>query len=971
MANIIPQDPAVYSDIPQLEITDLALAGNSPQQVMNKQAQAIADRFAFVETSAGASRVGSAETWYVEEGTVSEQVFQLATANTPHVATLAELRDFPLPLVTPGSVLVLNYIYPSNAAAIYIWDAASTAMIDDIFVVGSNVSGTGRWMFKAASNGNDASTQQLRADLANPLLGSGLVAGAVGLDRVSPTVQALRLARENANNAQVTARITSFQQPIVHSPSVNERWRGVVRANGLHIHVPYDATTVLIHNPDTGEAYQTTFGLDLSGGAKWRGGVLGRDGRVYCVPYTATTVLVIDPVTLTATLETFGLATSALSAASKWDGGVLAMDGRIFCAPYNSLTMLVIDTLNFSAQVYTATQLGLVSTAFNNSAKYSGMVAIGTRVYGIPFAATNVLLVDVLATTATIPTYGLTLSDASKWARAIVYGNFIYAVPFNSTDILVIDNAAQTAVRTAMGATLTGNSKWRAIVRVGRKLYGIPGDAADFLVIDPLDTTGSAQGTATRTAMNVYDVRTPTTTGTMVATIKWSGAVVYKEIIYGSPCGSSQAGQDILLLDPAGNAGAGQAFYTDLRAYINGGGTGTTKWFGGVTHPNGYHYCIPASSVSFLIIKDTDPKNLFPTAVLSTLGLTLNSDPQKYQGGVLAGDGCIYAFPRTNATTVLKIDPSNTTASIYGTATQSDYGGARDRETGATGVPLTAGDGGALLPTGDPLFVQKWHSSVIGMDGKLYAIPYDVEKVLIMDIYAADAQKLELTNFGLNLVGISKWVGACLHPNGKIYCCARGSNMVLVIDTNPLSPTYNTAKLTNFGVDLNAGSNAGSTGIKWSFLHLGADGRMYGLPRSARNVLVIDPTDFSVSADGRATFETFGLNMTALGTLTGEGYTIAGKNGSDGKIYAACITNPPAGTGNFLAIDTITRTAKWQDYGLAGSLVADNKFAGAIHTQAGRIIFVPRNFGNAVVLFFANVPPLSLPAVLGPHLNKN
>jgi len=789
---------------------------------------------------------------------------------------------------------------------------------------------------------------------------------------LSATVQALRLGRESSSgNFAASVKITSFQQPIVHSPNVTERWRGVIRANGLHFHVPYDATTVLIHNPDTGIAYQTNFGIDLSGTNKWRGGVLGLDGKIYCIPYTATDILVIDTIALTATRETFGLATAALSAAAKWDGGVRTPDGRIFCAPYNSTTMLVIDPPNNTANVYTAAQLGLTATAFNNTAKWTGMVCVGTGVYAMPFVATSVLLVNFSALTATLPTYGLTLSDSSKWIRATVYGTKIYACPFNATDVLVIDTVAQTAVRSALGATLTGNSKWRAIVMMNRKIYCIPGNATDFLVIDPLDTTADPNGTATRTSMNVYDVRTPTIVNSLTTNNKWSGATFHKSLIYGCPCDSNQAGQDILIVDPAGNAGAGQAFHTDLRAFIDGGANGNTKWFGSVAHPNGYNYCIPASSQSFLVIKDTDPDSDFPTAALSTLGLTLNSDPQKYQGGVLAGDGCIYAFPRTNATTILKIDPSNTTGSIYGTAIQTDYGGARDRETGATGVPLTAGTGGALLPTGDPLLVQKWHSCVIGMDGKIYAIPYDVEKVLIMDVFAADAQKLELTNFGLNLVGISKWVGAALHPNGKIYCGPRGASDSLVIDTNPLSPTYNQAWRTNFGVDLDAGSNAGSTGIKWSFPQLGADGRIYVLPRSARNVLVIDPSDTSVSPYGKATFETFGLNMTALGTLTGEGYTISSKIGPDGKIYAAAVTAAPAGTGNFLVIDTITRTAAWQDYGLATPLNASNKFAGAVHTLTGRIIFVPRTFGNAVTLRLTGFPPLPKQAVIGALINKN
>lgn len=772
----------------------------------------------------------------------------------------------------------------------------------------------------------------------------------------SSTVMALRLGRESsAGNAEVSARVTRFEQPIAVTPSVTTRWRGVVRANGRHFHVPFDATTVLIHNPDTGEAYQTNFGLDLTGTNKWSGAVVGRDGRIYCVPQSAQTVLVIDPVAMTASLETFGLPTTALSSTFKWDGGALAADGNIYFAPSNATTLLVIDTMNQTARALTATQLGLAASALNGSSKYSGMVSVGNRVYAIPFVATNVLLVDVLAGTATQPNYGLTLSDSSKWSRAVVFGALIYCVPFSATDILVIDTTAQTAVRTAMGADLTGTNKWRAIVAVGRKLYGIPGESTSFLVIDPLDTTGSAQGTAMQATFNVYDVRAPATTGTLLASPKWAGAVVHKGVIYGCPSGSVQAGQDILILDPAANAGVGQAHHTDLRAYIASGAGGATKWFGGVAHPNGYVYATPASAQDFLIIRDDDPANDYPVAVRHSLGVVLGATDQKFQGGALGGDSCIYLFPRSTETRVCKIDPGNLTASPYGTATLTDYGGARDRETLAVNQPLGVGG----------VDEQKWHSNVTGMDGKIYGVPYNATKVLILDPFAVDAQKLELTNFGLNLNGGDKWVGGCLHPNGKIYCAPRAASTSLVIDTNPASPTYNQAWLTNFGVDLNASSGTASTFLKWSYPNLGADGRLYFMPRAATNVLVVDPSDTSMSPHGKATFETFGIDMSTL-----NGYTIAAKSGPDGRIYAAATGAPTAGTGNFLVIDTITRKAQWQDYGLAAALNSDNKFAGCVQTLTGRLIFIPRSFSGAVVLKLKNVPPLPAAAVLGPYLNK-
>jgi hypothetical protein len=784
--------------------------------------------------------------------------------------------------------------------------------------------------------------------------------------RASPTIAALRLGRDlTAGNAEVLGQVTRFEQPIVHVPNIaGDRWRGMVQVGGVLFCVPYDATTVLVINPGTGKAFQLTakqLGLAstaFDGTNKWARAVVGRDGRIYCMPYTATAILVIDPLTMTATLETYGLPTSALSGIRKWDGGVLASDGMIYCAPYDATTVLIIDPQNQTARVLTSTQLGLGASVLAGTAKYSGAVFANGKVYFIPFLATNVMLVDIAALTATQPTYGLTLSDSSKWSGAVVVGTNIYCAPFQSTDILVIDAVAQTAVRTAMGATLTGNSKFRGIVAVQNKLYGIPYGAASFLVIDPLDTTSSPQGTATRNNFNGYNVRTPTTTGDFTSASKWSGGVAYKGIIYGCPAGQVAPGQDVLICDPV----AGTAFHTDFRVFADS--SSATKWFGAVNsnRPDRLAYCIPASATDFLIIRDNDPADGYPVAVRSTLGVTLGATAQKFQGGVLAGDSCIYAFPRSTETRVLKINPFDLTATPYGTASLSDYGGARDRETLATGVPL--GDGG-----GDS---QNWHSTIIGMDGKIYGIPYNAIKVLIMDPFAVDAQKLELTNFGgLDLSGADKWVGGCLHPNGKIYCAPRSRSNMLIIDTNPASPTYNQAWLTTFGVDLTAGANTPATFLKWSFPQIGADGRVYCMPRTARNCLVIDPSDTSVSEHGRATFEDFGLDMSGLNALTGSGYTISSKTGPDGKIYAVAVDTPPVGTGYFLVIDTITRKATWQNYGLETLIASSNMTAGGLLTAAGRIIYIPRSAQYAIMLTLKNVPPLPDAAYLGPFLNKN
>ena len=76
-----------------------------------------------------------------------------------------------------------------------------------------------------------------------------------------------------------------------------------------------------------------TFG-SLSGGAKWFGGVLAPNGKIYGIPRNSTQVIEINPDTQTATL--FG----SLSGSDKWIGGVLASNGKIYGIPYGSAQIL-------------------------------------------------------------------------------------------------------------------------------------------------------------------------------------------------------------------------------------------------------------------------------------------------------------------------------------------------------------------------------------------------------------------------------------------------------------------------------------------------------------------------------------------------------------------------------------------------------------------------------------------------------
>ena len=87
-------------------------------------------------------------------------------------------------------------------------------------------------------------------------------------------------------------------------------------------------------------ATTSNMGANLTGASKWQGGVLGPDGKIYCVPFNATSILIIDPQVGTATTSTMG---ANLTGANKWQGGVLGPDGKIYCVPFNATSILIID----------------------------------------------------------------------------------------------------------------------------------------------------------------------------------------------------------------------------------------------------------------------------------------------------------------------------------------------------------------------------------------------------------------------------------------------------------------------------------------------------------------------------------------------------------------------------------------------------------------------------------------------------
>jgi hypothetical protein len=118
----------------------------------------------------------------------------------------------------------------------------------------------------------------------------------------------------------------------------------------------------------------------------------------------------------------------------KWVGGVLAPNGKIYCLPRAATNVLIIDP---------ATDTGDTTTiaALAGSDKWSaGVLAPNQKVYGIPFNSTSVLIIDPQNNTADTTTISGLSAMAKKWAGGTLASNGkIYAVPADMNAVLIID----------------------------------------------------------------------------------------------------------------------------------------------------------------------------------------------------------------------------------------------------------------------------------------------------------------------------------------------------------------------------------------------------------------------------------------------------------------------------------------------------------------------------------------------------
>ncbi len=314
-----------------------------------------------------------------------------------------------------------------------------------------------------------------------------------------------------------------------------------------------------------------TFTADLAGPYVFR--LVVNDGRADSAADTVTVTAATKELSIT--IGKFGASISGTE--SKWWGGVRGPDNKIYGIPFNAVDILIIDPVTNTA---TRSTMGANISGSNKWA--SGCLGPDGKIYCAPFNAPDVLIIDPVAGTAVRTNFGLDLSGSVKWAGAVLGAdNKIYFIPRNSTNILIIDPATGTASRSTMGADLTGSNKWSGGILAGNgKIYGVPRDSLNILIIDP------ASGTASRSNMGAA----------LTSKDKYAdGILAANGKIYAIPWTNSPA---IMIIDPETNTASLSSMGADL--------SGSSGWSEAILGPQGKIYTVPYNTSDMLII---DPAN--------------------------------------------------------------------------------------------------------------------------------------------------------------------------------------------------------------------------------------------------------------------------------------------------------------------------------------------------------------------------
>ncbi len=313
--------------------------------------------------------------------------------------------------------------------------------------------------------------------------------------------------------------------------------------------------------------------------------------------------------------------------ANKWTGSILSPDnGKIYGIPFAAQTVLIIDPA-----AGTATTSTMGATFSSTSAYNGGCLGANGRIYGVPNTVATILEIDPVGNTAVQSTFGATLvTNEFSWSGAVLARNGkIYGIPFFATDCLIIDTNTTTATATRStlgGGVVLGSGKWNnGCLGPNDKIYGCPSSASNpILVIDTITNTAST-------------ITPPTLSGS------YQGCIMGPDKkIYFVPKSATQ----VLIYDPATNTFTQTNYGLDL----------SLQWTDAKIGPDGYIWMSPRSATGYLVINTSAQ-----TATIETVGQTFITTEPKFNSCCLGHNGHLYSIPYgTNTVKICDVTISGT-----------------------------------------------------------------------------------------------------------------------------------------------------------------------------------------------------------------------------------------------------------------------------------------------------------------------
>ena len=413
----------------------------------------------------------------------------------------------------------------------------------------------------------------------------------------------------------------------------------------------YESLPAKIEKPCQAQSIQLTSSDEnvLVGQDKYLGGMASPCGKyIYGVPGTARRLLRIS--TKTGVMDCIG---PSYTGKFKWLRGVEIPasvmsqssnkfpDGCCIALPCNSLSFLKVNPSN--DEVYTFGQDILEDVCQDCKGWYyhGGNLASNGWIYCIPANARRVVKLNPV--TDEVEVIGSEYLGAQKWYGGIIGSNgCIYGIPHNATTVLKIDPTTDeiTLLEGTTEPLPTGKWKWHGGLAAGDKIIGFPNNSDQVLMVDCRKSTVYTIGDSNILKSGRHRVPQD-------GRYKYLGGALTGDnrCAYLFPCDAER----VLRID----------CHTEKLALV-----GPCLLDGENKFQNGFYsdrdgclYGIPQRAIGVLRVTPGDDENGDDDHVdIIPCGEDMMNVKDKFEGGVLGFDGCIYCIPLKSKTCV-KIIP--------------------------------------------------------------------------------------------------------------------------------------------------------------------------------------------------------------------------------------------------------------------------------------------------------------------------